>query len=95
MKKYSDFDLFFYEIPWSVFSSREFNFIVPLSKEMAGKKITAIKAHKSQLKRTNFVRLAKALLSLRSGMVPEQKIAGYGSKISLGNWLEVYKYKKI
>lgn len=85
--------LFFYEIPWSVFSGNEYNFIVPLSKEMAIKKIRAIEKHKSQLKRTNFVKLAKALLALRAGMVPEQKITGYGSKFSLGNWVEVYNYK--
>lgn len=85
--------LLFYEIPWSVFSSNEFNFIVPLSKELADKKIEAIKAHKSQLARTNFVKLSKALMSLRAGMVPEQKITGYGSKSSLSNWVEVYEYK--
>lgn len=85
--------LVFYEIPWSAFSSNEFNFIVPLSNELMKKKIDAIKAHKSQLARTNFVKLAKALMSLRAGMVPEQKLSGYGSKSSLGNWVEVYKYK--
>jgi LmbE family N-acetylglucosaminyl deacetylase len=85
--------LLFYEIPWSVFSSNEFNFIVPLSKELSDKKIEAIKAHKSQLSRTNFVKLSKALMSLRAGMVPEQKITGYGSKSSLSNWVEVYEYK--
>jgi LmbE family N-acetylglucosaminyl deacetylase len=87
-------DLFFYEIPWSVFSGSEFNFIVPLDKESFNKKINAIKVHKSQLKRTNFVKLAKALLDLRAGMVPEQKISGYGTKSELSNWLEVYKFKK-
>jgi LmbE family N-acetylglucosaminyl deacetylase len=85
--------IFFYEIPWSPFSGSEFNFIVPLSADLMRQKISAIKAHKSQLARTNFVKLAKALLALRSGMVPEQKITGYGSKFSLSNWLEVYKYK--
>ena len=84
--------MFFYEIPWSVFSSSEYNFIVPLTKELAGKKIEAIKAHKSQLARTDFVKLAKSLMALRAGMVPEQKITGYGSKFSLSNWVEVYKY---
>jgi len=91
--KIKNIGLIFYEIPWSVFSSNEFNFIVPLSKELVQKKINAIKAHKSQLVRTNFVKLAKALLALRAGMVPEQKISGYGSKSSLSNWVEVYKYK--
>jgi len=86
-------ELFFYEIPWSVFSGEEFNFVVPLSNKLVSKKINAIKVHKSQLARTNFVRLSKALLSLRAGMVPEQKIAGYGESVSLGNWVEVYKHK--
>lgn len=85
--------LIFYEIPWSVFSSNEFNFIVPLSSELMKRKIDAIRAHKSQLVRTNFVKLAKALMSLRAGVVPEQKISGYGTKSSLSNWVEVYKYK--
>jgi|GEM_PF-1490883 len=93
--KEKNMGLIFYEIPWSVFSSNEFNFIVPLSKDLANKKIEAIKAHKSQLARTNFIKLAKALMSLRSGMVPEQKISGYGTKSSLSNWVEVYKYKII
>lgn len=85
--------LVFYEIPWSVFSGNEFNFIVPLSSELMNKKVNAIKAHKSQLQRTNFVKMAKALMSLRAGMVPEQKLSGYGSKSTLSNWVEVYKYK--
>jgi hypothetical protein len=87
--------VFFYEIPWSVFSGNEFNFVVPLSRELANQKIEAIKSHKSQLARTNFVKLAKALMSLRAGMVPEQKITGYGSNFSLSGWVEVYKYKVI
>jgi len=91
--KIKNIGLIFYEIPWSVFSSNEFNFIVPLSSELMNKKVSAIKAHKSQLARTNFVKLAKALMSLRAGMVPEQKLSGYGSKSSLSNWVEVYKYK--
>ncbi len=86
--------LFFYEIPWSVFSGSEFNFIVPLNRKSFNKKVSAIKVHLSQLKRTNFVKLAKALLDLRAGMVPEQKISGYGTKSSLSNWLEVYKFEK-
>ena len=89
-------ELFFYEIPWSVFSGNEFDFIVPLSSKLMKQKINAIKVHKSQLKRTDFVRLSKALLALRAGMVPEQKITGYGAdKISLGEWVEVYKYTKL
>lgn len=84
----------FYEIPWSVFSGSEFNFIVPLSKAAVNRKISAIKAHSSQLARTDFVRLSKALLALRAGMVPEQKIGGYGSSINLGRWVEVYKYQQ-
>jgi len=64
-----------------------------LSKELARQKIEAIKVHKSQLARTNFVKLANALMALRAGMVPEQKITGYGSNFSLSNWVEVYKYK--
>lgn len=91
--KRKNIDLVFYEIPWSVFSSNEFNFIVPLSSDLVRKKIEAIKAHKSQLARTNFVKLAKALMALRAGMVPEQKLSGYGSKSSFSNWVEVYKYK--
>ena len=86
--------LIFYEIPWSVFSGSEFNFIMPLSKAAADKKISAIRAHTSQLARTDFVRLSKALLALRAVMVPEQKIGGYGSSINLGRWVEVYKYQQ-
>ena len=86
--------LIFYEIPWSVFSGSEFNFIVPLSRKAAAKKLNAIRAHSSQLARTDFVRLSKALLALRAGMVPEQKIGGYGSSINLGRWVEVYKYQQ-
>lgn len=88
-------EVFFYEIPWSIFSGVEINFIVPLKKEWVERKILAIRSHKSQLKRTDFVRLTKALLALRAGMVPEQKIGGYGSSIDLGRWVEVYKYKRV
>ena len=88
--------LFFYEAPWTVFSSKEFNFIVSLTSLNFKKKIVAIKAHKSQLERTNFIRLAKAISAWRAGVVPEQKILGFGcGKINLGNWLEVFRYKKL
>jgi len=89
-------ELFFYEIPWAIFASSEFNFIVSLPPARMQRKISAIKVHKTQLKRTNFVRSSKALMALRAGLVPEQKIAGYGSsKVFLGNWLEVYKYERL
>jgi len=86
--------LLYYEIPWSAFSGHEFNFIVPLSARAVKKKLAGIKVHTSQLARTDFIRMSKALLALRAGMVPEQKIGGYGSSVNLGKWLEVYKYQE-
>jgi len=73
--------LFFYESPWSLFSAFEFNSAFFLSNLNLNKKVRAIKAHTSQLKRTAFDRATRNLAELRGITVVEQRMAGYGRNI--------------
>ncbi len=74
-------ELFFYESPWSLFSAFEFNSAFFLSNLSLNKKVRAIKAHTSQLKRTAFDRAVRNLAELRGITVVEQRMAGYGKNI--------------
>lgn len=87
--------IFFYETPWRLFSPDDFNCIVPIPEAFFEKKIQAVSTHASQLARTDFVRLAKAIAAIRAETVGEQKIGGYGTeKIDVGRWVEVFSYEK-
>lgn len=86
--------LVYYETPWSLFSAEQINLVVPLEKISVGRKIKAIRAHASQLARTNFVRISQTMLEYRALTIPEQKVNGFGSQANLGRWIEVYQLKK-
>jgi len=75
-------DMFFYENPWSLFKPLEFNLVSIFSFYDLMKNIKTIRAHKSQVKRTNFDKIAKILASFRGSIVPEQRILGYGKRTS-------------
>lgn len=75
--------LFFYENPWSLFESLEFNAVFFLSKSDLNKKIQAVRAHTSQLKRTAFDKATRNVAEFRGITVPEQRVAGYGSDFKL------------
>lgn len=86
--------LVYYETPWSLFSAEQINLLVPLEKKSVGLKIKAIRAHATQLARTNFVRISQTMLEYRALTIPEQKVNGFGSQANLGRWIEVYRLRK-
>jgi LmbE family N-acetylglucosaminyl deacetylase len=85
----------YYETPWSLFDAEQINLLVPLSKEVKAKKIRGVRSHSSQLARNDFVRITNAMLEHRALVLPEQLIGGFGSKLSLGNWVEAYSFETV
>lgn len=94
--KYNDkanLELIFYETPWGLFPHGKYNAIFPLDEASMRQKLEAIRVHKSQVERTQFVSFAKSLAQLRAAVVPEQALKkwGFGQKpFELGKCLEVY-----
>jgi LmbE family N-acetylglucosaminyl deacetylase len=85
----------YYETPWSLFEADQINLLVPLSKEVKEKKMKGVKSHKSQLVRNDFIKISKAMLEHRALVLPEQLIGGFGSKLSLGSWMEVFSFETV
>jgi glucosamine-6-phosphate deaminase len=69
-----------YEGPWALFNHGEFNTIVSIPGMWFEKKILAIRAHRSQTARTPYDVAAESLARLRSSLVPESELAGFGAK---------------
>lgn len=67
-----------YEGPWSLFPPGSYNTIVSPPAECFAKKLAAIRAHISQTDRTPYDKAADALAQLRSALVPEQDLGGFG-----------------
>lgn len=89
----SDVDVIFYETPWGLFPYGKYNAIFPIDEQTMSQKLNAIRVHKSQLERTQFVTFAKSLAQLRAAVVPEQSLKkwGFGKKpFELGKYIEVY-----
>jgi len=87
--------LIFYENPWSLFENLEFNLVFFFSKKELNKKIKAVRAHRSQLKRTPFDKACRSLSEFRASTIPEQRIVGYGKTMNhLGQfYAEVFNWK--
>ena len=88
-------EIWCYEGPWSIFNEGDFNTVFAFPKKLMAKKIKAVRVHKSQVERTKFDLAVKALSQLRSALIPEQVLFGFGKKApNIGEHLELYKVVK-
>ena len=84
-------ELWNYESVWSLFNTKKFNTIVPLSEEDMERKMEAIRCHGSQLERTRFDSAAKALAVFRGALVPEQALSTYGkASVKMEKFIELF-----
>jgi len=72
--------LYMYEGPWSLFSKGSYNVVSSPPKDTFAIKNAAIHVHKSQIARTPYDRASESLALLRGALVPEMDLSGFGEE---------------
>lgn len=88
-------ELWNYETPWALFSHGTFNAITDFSRETLEKKITAIKSHASQTRRTRFDVAAHDIARFRAISIAEQILSDFGENpLKIRGYLELFAIEK-
>ena len=89
-------ELWAYEGPWALFDKDDFNALVSIPLRAFERKVAAIRCHSSQLARTPYHIAADALARMRSSLVPESSLAGFGKKPpKLEQYIELYATERL
>ncbi len=84
-------DVWTYEGPWALFGKDEFQALFSIPGAAFERKLQAIRCHESQLARTPYDVAADALARMRSSLVPESALVGFGNKPPrLEPYVEIY-----
>lgn len=84
-------DVWTYEGPWALFGKDEFQALFSIPGAAFERKLQAIRCHETQIERTPYDVAADALARMRSSLVPESALVGFGNKPPrLEPYVEIY-----
>lgn len=89
-------ELWYYESPWALFQPGKFNAVVQLSQKSLSTKLKAVRKHTSQISRTPFDEVSKAMAIMRASVVPEQILGTFGNKPpEFSRYAEIFSIRRI